>query len=271
MDFLKKIGDLGRLHYEKLLLSLVFLGLAGAVLYLNNLKSDEANKIKDFLKTVEKRTPSPVKLVDLSANDAALKVITNPPPLNFSLPHHLFNPVRWQRRPPPDGTLIKLVTGDEVGLAKVSVTRIAPLSFIIDLERIPTPGSFYFGVTREAAERAIDRKKKQRFMTLNQKNEFFTLKEVKGPPEEPTEFTLELADGTTKVSVAKDKPYTRVEGYEADLKYSIDGKTFNNLRLNSAFRFQGEDYIVVAITQSEVVVSARSNDKKHTLRQTAAP
>jgi len=271
MDFLKKLGDIGRLHYEKLLLTLVFLLLAGAVLYLNNLKSDEEIKIKEFLRNVEKSKPSPVKSVDLSANDAALKIITNPPSLNFSLPHHLFNPVKWQRRPAPDNTLFKLVTGDEVGWAKMTITRLNPLNFIIDFERVPTPGSYYVGVTREAAERAVDRKRRSKFVTLNSpKNEFFTLKEVKGPPEDPTELILELPDGTTKVSIAKDKPYTRVEGGEADLKYTIDGKTFNNLRPNSPIRFQGEDYIVVAITQSEVVVSARSNDKKHTVKQAAA-
>jgi hypothetical protein len=115
----------------------------------------------------------------------------------------------------------------------------------------------------------VDRKKKQRFATQNTKNEFFTLKEVQGPPEDPTELVLELADGK-KVSIGKDKPYTQVEGYEADLKYTIDSKAYNNLRVNSPIRFLGEDYIVVAITQNEVVVSARSNDKKYTVRQTAA-
>jgi len=272
MDFLKKITDACRSHYEKLLLSLVLLGLAGAVVYLSKIKSDEDNKIKDFLgKVVGTKKVAGVKPVDLSVNDAALRLITNPPALNFSLPHHLFNPVKWQRRPPPDNTLIKLVTGDEVGWGKMTITRITPLNFMINLERVPTPGSFYIGVTHEGAERAIDRKKKQRFATLNTKNEFFTLKEIKGPTEDPTEIILELADGTTKVSIAKDKPYTQVEGYEAELKYTIDGKTFNNLRLNSPIRFQGEDFIVVAITQNEVVVSARSNDKKYTVRQTTAP
>ena len=97
------------------------------------------------------------------------------------------------------------------------------------------------------------------------------MKEIKPPPEDPAELILELADGVTKVSIAKDKPFTQVEGYEADLKYAIDGKTFSNLRVNSPLRFLGEEYIVVAITQNEVVVSARSNDKKYTVRQGAAP
>jgi len=272
MDFLKKIANACRSHYEKILLSLVLLGLAGAVVYLSKIKADEEDKIKEFLgKVVGTKKVAGVKPVDLSANDAALRLMTNPPALYFSLPHHLFNPVKWQRRPPPDNTLIKLVTGDEVGWGKMTITRITPLNFIINLDRVPTPGSYYLGVTHEAAERVSARKKIPKFVTLNAKNEFFTLKEIKGPTEEPTELILELADGTTKVSIAKDKPYTQVEGYEAELKYTIDGKIFNNLRLNSPIRFLGEDFIVVAITQNEVVVSARSNDKKYTVRQTTAP
>jgi len=264
MDFLKKIKDVFRLHYEKILLIIVLLGLAGAVLYLSKAKESEEETIQNFLRGVEKTSVSKVKPVDLSANDTAVRLITNPPPLNFSLPHHLFNPVKWQRR--SDNTLLKIETGKEIGVYKLTIAKVTPLNFTINLERIPSPGSYYFGVTREAAERPLDRKKKQRFATLNTKNEFFTLKEIKGPAEDPTELILELADGATKVSVSTNKPYTQVEGYETDLKYPVDGKTFNNLRVNSRFPFLDDNYIVVAITQNEVVVSARSNDKRHTVR-----
>lgn len=270
MDFIKKITEACRHHYEKLLLLLVLLGLAGAVIYLYQTKAAEEEKIQEFLKGVRNKPPSPVKPIDTSANESALKLLASPPSLNFSLPHHLFNPVRWQRRPPPDDhDLIKMVTGQEVGWPKMVVSKITPLNFIIDLERVPSPGSYYIGVTHEGAEKPAFRKKQQKFATKNSpKNDAFTLKDIVGPPEDPTELVLELPDGT-KVSISKDKPYTQVEGYEAELKYTIDGKTFPNLRVNSHLRFQGEEYIVVAITPTEVVVSARSNDKKYTVRQAA--
>src|ERR1041385_2764308 len=165
MDFLKTIGEACRRHYEKFLLSIVLLGLAAAVIYLNKLKEDEDQKIKEFTGNLERSKSGPLKPVDLSRNGESLKILTNPPPLNFSLPHHLFNPVKWQRR--PAGDVIKMVTGEEVGWPKMTIARIPPLHFIINLERVPTPGSFYIGVTHEGAERAIDRKKKQRFATLN--------------------------------------------------------------------------------------------------------
>ncbi len=267
MDFIKKIGDACRLHYEKLLLTLVLLVLAAAVLYLNQTKSDEEKRIEEFKRGIG-RKQIPLKPVDIAANDAARKLITSPPSLNFSLPHHLLNPVKWQRR--PDGELIKMSTGKETGWPKMIVSQITPLNYIINLERIVNPGQYYLGITKEAAPRVPDQKKKQRFATLNAKNEFFTLKEIKGPTEDPTELVLELPDGD-KVSVSKEKPYTRVEGYEAELKYTIDNRNFPNLRTNSPVRFQGEDYIVVAITQNEVVVSNRSNDKKYTVQKTAPP
>ena len=120
----------------------------------------------------------------------------------------------------------------------------------------------------------MDRKKKQSFVTLNSKiplspTQFFVLREVKGPPEEPTELVVELDNGE-KVSVSKDKPYARVEGYEADLKYTVDNKAYNNLRLNATVHFAGEDYNIVAINQSEVVLSAKLNDKKYTIRLVGA-
>jgi hypothetical protein len=156
----------------------------------------------------------------------------------------------------------------------MTVTKIAPLNFTINLDRVPSPGQYMLGFTHQGAEKPIDQRKRQKFATLNAKisfttNEFYFLREIKGPPEDPTELVLEMPDGTTKVSLSKDKPYTQVEGYEAELKYTIDGKTFPNLRVNSPLRFQGEDYIVVAITPNEVVVSARSNDKKYTVQRTA--
>src|SRR5438309_6644782 len=124
MDFFKKIGATCRLHYEKLILILVLLGLFGAVVYLSQTKANEEQKIKDFEQHVTHRAPSPVKSVDTSANEAALKLIASPPGLNFSLPHHLFNPVKWQRRPPPETDLVKLETGKEVGWPKMVVSNI---------------------------------------------------------------------------------------------------------------------------------------------------
>ncbi len=96
----------------------------------------------------------------------------------------------------------------------------------------------------------------------------FVLKDLKGAPEAP-EATVELVDSGEKVTISQTKPYTRVEGYEADLKYTVNGQAFNNLRVGSALKFLSDTYNIVAISPNEVVASG-SNDKKYPVRRTAA-
>ena len=83
------------------------------------------------------------------------------------------------------------------------------------------------------------------------------------PPDAPTELVLELTEGGDIVSIAKDKPFKRVDGYTVDLKYPLENRPpWLNQRVGGALKFGGEDYIIVAITKTEVVVLAKSNQKK---------
>lgn len=269
MDKLKKIAGACKQHYEKILLSVVLLVLAVAVYFLWEAKQEEEKRNSEVVLDLDKRKVQGIQPVDLSAFNALLKSAANPQGLNFGLPHNLFNPVKWQRQ--PNGDLLKIQTGKEVGPARMIATKISPLKLIIGLDRIANPGSYYFGVTREAAERPGDRKKRQFFAKVNDKtNPAFILKEIKGPEDDPTGFVLELLETGEKVTVTKDKPFERVDGYEADLSYPIESKTFNNVRVGSPVTFAGETYNIVAINQNEVVMSARSNDKKYTVRLAAS-
>jgi len=56
-----------------------------------------------------------------------------------------------------------------------------------------------------------------------------------------------------------------VDAYIAALKYSPEGKNWQDQRVGDDLKFAGDDYIVVAINQNEVVLSAKSNQKKTTL------
>ena len=117
---------------------------------------------------------------------------------------------------------------------------------------------------REAAATLALRKKKQFYTTPNNKNEVFVLREVKGAPDNPTDLVLELNDTGERVELKKDVPFKRVDGYTADLKYDPEKKTWLNRRANTPppLSFDGEDYIIVAIGKTEVILSAKSNDKK---------
>ena len=264
---MSKVIQAFKLHYEKIILSLVLAGLAAAVWFLYDESMNEEETTRTYIVGVGARKVKPVKPVDVSSYQNALKMAQNPPPLILSGPHNLFNPVKWQRR--PDGTLIKIQTGKEVGPDAMIITRITPLYYIIALDRIGNAGGYYMGVTREAAERPVDRFKKQKYVTPNVTNEFFTLREIKGTPEDPTELILELADTKERVSVAKSKDFKRAVGYEVDLKYPVENKSYPKLRLGSTVTVAGDQYIIVAISENEVVLSARLNDKKYTVRQIA--
>jgi len=111
------------------------------------------------------------------------------------------------------------------------------------------------------------RRKIQRFVSLDdKKKDVFTLLEVRGAPENPSELVLKLADTGETVSVSREKPFRRVDAYAADLKYDLERKNFPGRRIGAPLSFGGEDYIVVAIDADEVILSAQSNQKHTTLR-----
>jgi hypothetical protein len=271
MKLLRNIPGLLKRHYEKVILALALIGLIGAVVYLNEMKSAENEKIETYEKGIPKRKVKPIQTVDASELATALAHATNPPALNFSPPHNLFNPVKWQRR--QDGTLIKVETGKEIGPNALELVKIAPLNLIITLDR-PSGAGFLMSVVQEAATNALLRRKYQSYLTTNatdrtDRTKTFTLREVKGT-NETAKVVVELNDGTT-AEVSADKPFSRVAGYRADLVYPPENKKpFNDQRVGDPLTLAGENYIIVAITSNEVVVSARSNDRRTIIRNNAA-
>jgi hypothetical protein len=264
MDHLRKLLDLGRQHYEKLILVLALVGLAATVWVLNEVRRSEVEKINKYLTGIDRSPNKPLPPVVLAPHETALQLAEKPLHLEFSLPHNLFNPVTWQRQ--RNGELLKIETGGEVGPAVMEYTAAKPLNFMLAFDRV-TGSGYTLIVVRENAENPRLRGKTRSYAAVGVTNEFYTLLEVKGDPKQPTELVLQLTDTHETVSVTPEKPYTRVDGYEAELKYPPEGRTFSNQRVNMALHFAGEDYKIVAITSDEVVLSASSNNKKHTVRR----
>jgi hypothetical protein len=130
---------------------------------------------------------------------------------------------------------------------------------------------YTIGVQKEAAARSQDRPKKQTYCSLNNKNDTFTLSEVQGKPEDPSALVLELNDTGERVVITKEKPFARVDGYLATVIYEPENLVRKDQRLGARLHFNFEDYNIVAITQNEVVLSAKSNGKKWTIKYNAAP
>lgn len=259
MEFLKK-------HYEKLVLSVVLLGLAAVVAYMLFRIEGERKFLEDKRAGIQakKRAYTPL---NLGAYETALARAKQPTKLTLSGPHNVLNPVLWQER--PDGTRIKVVTGTEVGPGAAAVTSITPLRTIISLEGV-SGTSYHIGVVREASRIAAERKMVKRYVSTNSpKTDFFTLKEVKGAPDNPEALVLELSERLSEnretAVVAKDRPFLRTDAYTADLKYDVEGLTFTRLREGDTVSFGGEDYSV-EIKPDAVILSAKSSTKRTILK-----
>jgi hypothetical protein len=271
MEFLKKLPELLQQHYEKVLLGLALAALVLSGFLLNQKRAQQDEELKQYIIETRGRKGSLYTNIDWGPYFAALRQATNEVQVDFTRPrlHNLFGPVKWQRR--PDGNLLKIELGNEIGAEALRVTKIGPLFLNIAIDKASGAAGFFMSVTREAATNALLRKKFQSYVTPGNKDRLntFQLKEMKGTPEEP-ELVLELLDNGEKISLTKDRPFQRIDGYKADLSYPPENKAFAERRVNDTITLGGEDYIVIAISQNEVVLSARSNNKRTPLRYNAA-
>jgi hypothetical protein len=260
MDSIKKIGEICKQHYEKLVLILALVLLGVAVVWLYMQTQHEKEKIKEFFTDVGRKTVKMVKSADLTNYTAVLEKAKNPPPLELGLPHNLLNPVKWKQT--PQGDIIKEIKGTETGLDKLEIVDIRPLNFTIAFERTAGPG-YWINVTNEMV---VNNRRIAQFATLNNTNlKVFVLRDVKGAPEDPSELVIELKESGERVTITKEKPFVRPEAYQADLRYPLENKTFSKQRVGAQLKFGGEDYKIVTINQNEIVFLG-GNDKKYTKR-----
>ncbi|MEY2410558.1 MAG: hypothetical protein QOF48_3228, partial [Verrucomicrobiota bacterium] len=95
MDQLRKIGQICRQHYEKLILSAALLIFAGAVYYLYQDSIAQREAIRKIAEGFDQLPVKGIKSIDTTSFAAALKQGEHPPGVNFSHPHFLFNPLVW--------------------------------------------------------------------------------------------------------------------------------------------------------------------------------
>lgn len=265
MEFLKK-------NYEKVILSVVLLGLAVAAVFLFVSVTSERTRLEELQNMAVGISPSALEPLDLSTNEQVLRRVRHPEPLQLSGTHNLFNPVTWQRQ--PDGTLVKLVTGNELGVGALAVTKITPLKLLVTYEGANTnlgiTALHTFRVTREGHRIARNRAATtSQASSVGAKNSIFILREMR-PATEPTEFVLEMVEDGTLVTVGDGKPYEGVDGYMADLRYEPDKLTFLNKRVDERLIFAGDTNRIVSIEENSVTVEAASNRKRTKLELSGA-
>ena len=263
MDFVKK-------HYEKILLGIVLLGLVGALGILPFWILQDQAELERTRQTMTSPTVQPLPPLDLTEQNNAIQRLQSPYKLNFETTNRLFNPVKWQMK--PNGTRIKIESGKEVGPQAVEIIRISPLYSIFTLDSVETNDvvRYQIGVERQASASSWQRSKHPHSAAVGEKTDTFTITAVKGPSDNPTELVLRLTDTGELAPLSKDKPFRRLDGYKADLKYSPESpepKNSPDQHVNDVLKnIAGDDYIIVAISENEVVLSAKSNQKKTTLQ-----
>ena len=279
MEQLKNLGQRCRQHYEKLVLSFVLLLLAAAVWYLFGESQKEKEKIRQIPIAFENKSRKKIAPVTVPEFESTMREATNPPALQFSGKHNLFNPVKWQQSR-AGGPIIKVLTGRDAGVEAMQIVKILPLLLSIGYDRAATSGSppdivvtgYHMVITNEVATLPRLRRISQ-FVTTNATNTaVFILAQVKGPPEAPTELVALLRDyNNERISFAPGKPYTRPVGYEVELKYPPSGRIYPRLRKDAPLDIEGEPYKVIDIAPNKVVLSDNSNGKRYSIDLTVAP
>ena len=274
MDQLKQLL---RLHYEKIILVVVLLLMGVAAWMIYGKSQEERENIKKIPVGFERRAVKGVKPVDLGPIEKALQTVTNPPAVSLTGPHNLFSPVQWIQY--PGKPIIKNQTGQEVGPSKLQITEIRPLNLTIAYDRTASSGTgdqkvvngYYIGVTNDLA--VPSKRRLMQFTSVNDTNkQVFVLTEVKGQADAPTEFVARLKDfNNESISFTTNKPYARIVGYEADLKYTLTSQTYLKQRKDGNITVEDVGYKIVDITESNVVLSDSSNGKRYTIGLTTTP
>lgn len=258
MDILKK-------HYEKIVLGGVLLILVVSAALLPVMIGTERENLRVKREEILTLPSKPLDPLNVSTQQVVVQRVQAGVTLDLSSRHKAFNPVFWQKT--PDGKPFKNASGEESGPKALAVTEHVPLYLTITLDSVnpgegTTPTRYIIGVEREAAAEVSKRRKKQYYATVGNKNDAFLLRGINGPPENPDSLILELTDSGEEVIVKKGEAFKRVDGYSVDLKYDLEKKNWNNQRVGNSLRFGNDDYNIVAITKNEVVVLAKSNQKK---------
>jgi hypothetical protein len=258
MAFLKK-------HYEKILLGVMLVGLIGVLVFMifyiaadrNNMEQESVSLINPHVKELTN--------LDMTVEDGATARLKGRYGLDLETTNKLLNPMEWQRD--PGGTLIP---GKKTGPQMVVVTNMTPLYTIISLESATTNvdgiGRYVIKTEKQAAPTQAKRAPSRHYISPGDKpNEVFGLVSVKGPVENPDALVLKLADTSEEVTITKEKPYRRVDGYSVDFRYDPERKVFRGRRVGDKVAFGGVDYVVVEINEHELILMDQSNQKKTSL------
>ncbi|HEY1663263.1 MAG TPA: hypothetical protein VGI03_12660 [Verrucomicrobiae bacterium] len=262
MDFIKK-------NYEKIILSIVLLGLVGVAGFLPVLIASDHQAMEAMRQTLTHPKVNPLQDLDTSNQDAVLLRLKDTTPLDFSTTNRLFNPVTWQKD--KNGILIKIVTGNEVGAGAAVIAKITPLYFQVSLDSVITNEAaprYEVAVEDQASQIPAQRRPQHHYLSVGESSGILKLIGVKGPANNPTELDLVVTDTGEAAVVTPENPFRRVDGHTADLKYPPENFNANNVRVGAMLDFNSDQYNIIAIDSNDVILLQQSNQKKFVLPYT---
>ncbi len=269
MEFLKS-------HYEKIILGVMLLLMAaGAVVLVLEVGSvqEELDKYRKITLEGEGKRPPPE---DIGRLTKVLNESHNPPQVEFTKVHKVFNPDTWYVNSGGD-----LVAGTNVGVNRLEVKSITPQHLKLELVGIggtPERPSVKVNMIKEFAKTLPEQGKKPVSISLNTTNAINTLdsarklvllaREIGGTPENP-EVKFELAEpgkDPIRFTMSKAQGFTNVVEYAAHIVYPVESNyVWRVARRDTSMVFAGDTNIIVEITATNVILKAISNDKPTTI------
>lgn len=260
MQFLKD-------HYEKVILSVVLLGLLAAAALMPMKVSEERENEERRKDVLLPKAVKPMNPVDLTNNVQSVARVEEPKRVMLAGQHNVFNPVRWQRN--PDGSIYR---AQDAGPGALQIMDIRPLHLRVEFDQVtgnPEEPRYRLLVLNEVQR---GNRPTPRDAGVGDKNNMFMIEKVIGEPTNPDALEVLLAGDRETVRITKQEPFQRIIGHTADIKHPLEKKEWTNQKVRDELTFGGETYNIVAITPTEVVLSAKSNKKQTVLEfDKAAP
>lgn len=266
MDFIKK-------NYEKLVLGVVLLAVAGVAVYLmysvTQVREDLSNALQQFDRAKKKE----VAAVDLTTNAAVLSKVAKPAPVVLAgLDHYTFNPITWARA--ANGRLEPSKPRPDIGAAGLVYLKSHDLDLEIafaDVAGTPDSPRYQFSVRREYEKSPSNRRAMVESIPVGaeSKAQIFKVLEARGPKENPTEFLCELVSTREQFILSRTKSFRKTMGYAADLRYDAAKREFSQKRAGETLNLSGVTYKIVAIEKDELVVSAPNSERTTVLKSSA--
>ena len=260
MQFLKA-------HYEKIILSVVLLGLVAAAALMPMKVSQEREQEEQRKSVLLPQAVKPLTPIDLTTNQQAVARASEPKRVVLAGEHNVFNPVRWQKN--PDGSIYR---AQDAGPGALQITDIRPLHLKVEFDQVtgsPEEPRYRLLVLNEVQR---GNRPTPRDAGVGDKNNMFTIEKVVGADAvNPEGLMVLLAGDKEPVKITKQEPHQRIIGHTADIAHPLEKKQWKDQKVRDELTFGGETYNIVAITPHEVVLSAKSNKKQTVLEFKAAP